>query len=95
MPLDHRCAGQCAERAQDGRDLAASSTEAGSARSPDGRTLAVPTAFGLLLSGTESILLSLPPGAGVPSRLSDCVPANDGKTVACVADGRVLVARGG
>ncbi|HEX6765042.1 MAG TPA: hypothetical protein VF103_06180 [Polyangiaceae bacterium] len=76
-------------------DLAASSTEAGAARSPDGRILVVPTSFGILLSGPESILLNLPPGAGAPLRLTDCVPANDGKTAACVADGKVLVARGG
>jgi len=76
-------------------DLAASTSPPGSARSPDGRFLVVPTAFGLLLSGPETLLLSLPPGAGAPLRLTDCVPANDGKTVACISDGRVLVARSG
>ena len=74
-------------------DLATSSTQQGSSRSPDGRILVLPTAFGILLSGSESSLLNLGPGA--PTRLTECVPANDGKTAACLADGKVLVARAG
>jgi hypothetical protein len=54
----------------------------------------LPTSFGLLVSGPEALLLALPPGTSAPDRLRDCVPANDGKTVAWVADGKVLVARG-
>jgi hypothetical protein len=76
-------------------DLAASSTQPGGARSPDGRFLVLPTPFGILLSGAESSLLNLAPGAGVPARLTECVPANDGTTAACVADGKVLIARAG
>jgi hypothetical protein len=75
-------------------DLSAATTPPGSARSSDGRFLVLPTSFGLLVSGAETSLLALPPGTTSPERLRDCVPANDGKTVACVADGRVLVARG-
>ena len=76
-------------------ELAASTTPPGSARSPDGRFIVAPTPFGLLISGPEALLLNLAPGAGPPLRLSDCVPANDGKTVACVSDGKVLIARAG
>jgi hypothetical protein len=47
----------------------------------------------LFLSGPEQLLLNLPPGAGSPLGQGDCVPANDGKRVACVSNGRVLVAR--
>ena len=75
-------------------DPAAATSPPGSARSPDGRFIVTPTPFGLLLSGSESLLLNLPPDAGSPLELGDCVPANDGRTVACVAKGRVLVARG-
>jgi hypothetical protein len=74
-------------------DLAAASPAAGSARSPDGKWLVLPTSFGLLLSGGETKLLNLAPGAGSPLRLTECVPANDGRTVACVSEGRVLVAQ--
>ncbi|HEX6271610.1 MAG TPA: hypothetical protein VFZ53_01150, partial [Polyangiaceae bacterium] len=73
-------------------DLGASTTPPGSARSPDGRFLAFPTAFGILVSGPETLLLNLAPGTA-PARLTDCVPANDGKTAACVADGKVLIAK--
>jgi hypothetical protein len=75
-------------------DLAAAPSPPGSARSPDGRFIVIPTAFGLLLSGPESLLLNLPPDTGSPLELTDCVPANDGRTAACVSKGRVLVARG-
>jgi hypothetical protein len=73
-------------------ELGASTTPPGSARSPDGRFLAFPTAFGILVSGPETLLLNLPPGAA-PARLTDCVPASDGKTAACVAGGKVLIAK--
>jgi hypothetical protein len=73
-------------------DLAAATTPAGSARSPDGRFLALPTPFGILVSGPETVLLNLAPGAA-PARLGDCVPANDGKTAACVTGGKVLIAK--
>jgi hypothetical protein len=76
-------------------DLAAASTPQGSARSPDGRFIVTPTSFGLLVSGPETMLLNLPPGAGPPLDLKDCVPANDGRTVACVSAGKVLIARAG
>ena len=76
-------------------DLAASSTPPGSARSPDGRYVVTPTAFGVLVSGPEATLLNLPPGAGPPLDLRDCVPANDGRTVACVSNAKVLIARAG
>jgi hypothetical protein len=74
-------------------DLSAASPAVGSARSPDGKWLVLPTSFGLLLSGGETKLLNLAPGVGSPLRLSECVPANDGRTVACVSEGRVLVAQ--
>jgi hypothetical protein len=74
-------------------DLGSSTSPPGSARSPDGKWLVLPTAYGLLLSGTETRLLTLDPNAPSPARLVDCVPANDGKTAACVADGKVVVAQ--
>ena len=76
-------------------DPAAASTPPGSARSPDGRFIVTPTSFGLLIAGPEPTLLNLAPGAGPPLELRDCVPANDGRTVACVSGGKVLVARAG
>ena len=75
-------------------DLATSASPPGSARSPDGRFIVTPTPFGLLVSGPESRLLNLPPDTGNPLELTDCVPANDGRTAACVSKGRVLVASG-
>jgi hypothetical protein len=76
-------------------DLAQASTPPGSARSPDGRYIVTPTSFGLLIAGPDATLLNLAPGAGPPLELRDCVPANDGRTVACVSAGKVLVARAG
>ncbi len=76
-------------------DLASATTPVrmGSARSADKRWVVTPTPFGLLLAGPETVLMNLGPGAGDPLRLVGCVPANDGKTVACVADDKVFVAR--
>jgi hypothetical protein len=74
-------------------DLGTSASPPGSARSPDGRFIVIPTPFGLLLSGPESRLLNLPPDAGSPLDLTDCVPANDGHAAVCISKGRVLVAR--
>jgi hypothetical protein len=76
-------------------DAAAASTPPGSARSPDGRFIVTPTSFGLLVVGPEPLLLNLAPGTGPPLELRDCVPANDGRTVACVSGSRVLIARAG
>jgi hypothetical protein len=74
-------------------DLGAASSPPGSARSPDGKWLVLPTPYGLLLSGTETRLLNLEPSVSTPGKLSDCVAANDGKAAACVLDGRVVVAQ--
>jgi hypothetical protein len=75
-----------------GPDPAGAPPAPGSARSPDGRTLAVPTRFGLLLDGTKPRLL-----AGIPdaASLTECVPANGGTRAACVHAGKIVVIEGG
>jgi hypothetical protein len=75
-----------------GEDAPGSPTPPGSARSPDGRTLAVPTRYGLLLDGQKQRLLA---GLNDPGSLTECVVANGGARAACVQGGKVVVIEGG
>jgi hypothetical protein len=63
----------------------------GSARSPDGRELVVPTALGLLVTSLDSAELWRGAALGDASTLTDCVVANARARVACVRDGHVVV----
>ena len=67
----------------------------GGARSPDGRWLVVPTAFGLLLDGPSHRLFSLGTSVTQPLALTDCVVANDGKHAACLQKGQAIFLQGG
>lgn len=60
----------------------------GTARSPDGRWLALAAPGGVLLHSTDKDELWTIPGV-----LEHCVAANDGKAVACVVGGRARVWR--
>jgi hypothetical protein len=65
-------------------------TPVGSARSADGRGLAVRTPYGLLLDGSSHRLLDL--GATRdPAGLWGCVPANGGRRAACVHRGQAVL----
>lgn len=75
-----------------GEDAPGSASPPGSARSPDGRTLAVPTRFGLLLDGDKPRLLA---GIPDPASLTECVPANGGTRAACVQGGKIVLVEGG
>lgn len=75
-----------------GEEGKAVSVPQGSARSPDGQTLAVPTRFGLLLDGAKQRLLA---GVPEPDKLTECVPANGGTRAACVQNGKVVLIEGG
>ena len=68
---------------------------AGSARSDNGRFLAVPAVRGVLVSGATTRLFDLGAQIAEPLRLSDCVPSNDGTRVACVLGDRALLAIAG
>lgn len=68
---------------------------AGSARSENGRFLAVPAVRGLLVSGGTTRLFDLGTQIAEPLRLTDCVPSNDGARVACVLGDRALLAIAG
>jgi hypothetical protein len=75
-----------------GDETPGSTSPPGSARSPDGRTLAVPTRYGLLLDGAKHRLLA---GLTDPGSLTECVCANDGTRAACVQGGKVVLIDGG
>lgn len=68
---------------------------AGSARSDNGRFLAVPAVRGVLVSGATTRLFDLGAQVAEPLRLSDCVPSNDGTRVACVLGDRALLSIAG
>jgi hypothetical protein len=57
---------------------------AGSARSANGKWLAIPTSFGLLVDGPSHRLLSLGNSFERPLALSSCVAADDGRKAACL-----------
>jgi hypothetical protein len=75
-----------------GEEAPGSTSPPGSARSPDGRTLAVPTRYGLLLDGVKHRLLA---GITDPGSLTECVAANGGTRAACVQGGKVVMIEGG
>jgi hypothetical protein len=75
-----------------GEDAPGSTSPPGSARSPDGKTLAVPTRYGLLLDGAKHRLLA---GVNDPGSLTECVCDNSGKRAACVQGGKVVMIEGG
>jgi len=65
----------------------------GTPRSPDGRWLVTPTALGLLVIGDHKELwqTSALRDHADASKFTDCVVANDARSVACVEAGRVIV----
>jgi hypothetical protein len=75
-----------------GPDAPSATAPPGSARSPDARTLAVPTRFGLLLDGNKPRMLA---GITDAASLTECVPANGGTRAACVQNGKVVLIEGG
>ncbi len=62
----------------------------GAPRSADGKLLVVPSAFGLLVTGTVNALWSAEPGSEF-GELSDCVIQNGGERVACLEAGRPVL----
>lgn len=56
----------------------------GSARSENGQWTVVPTEFGLLVDGSVHRLVNLGASVAEPARLTDCVVASSGKSIACV-----------
>ncbi len=68
----------------------------GSARSPDGKSFAIPTSMGILVQGagasTKTRLLRGGELEGTYAEQRDCVVADDGAHVACVRAGRAWVA---
>jgi len=62
----------------------------GTPRSADGKLLVVPSAFGLLVTGTANELWSAEPGSEF-GELSDCVIQNGGERVACLEAGRPVL----
>jgi hypothetical protein len=68
-------------------------TPRGSARSPDGKTLAYATSLGILVQGpTKSRLLRATTLDGTYGEQRDCTASDDGTHVACVRAGRAWVA---
>jgi hypothetical protein len=64
----------------------------GAPLSPDGKTLVVPTRFGLLEKGpARTRLLRAPALDGTYAEQRDCVPGNDGRHVACARAGKAWV----
>ena len=67
-------------------------TPRGSARSPDGKTFAVPTSRGVLVVGAKSRILRSPDLDGTYGELRDCTASDDGTRVACIHAGKAWVA---
>jgi hypothetical protein len=63
----------------------------GAPRSPDGKTLAVPTTEGILVLGARARLLRAKELDGAYGELYDCVVSDDAARVACVRGGRAFV----
>jgi hypothetical protein len=93
LGLDALINGSHVTTAAAGQKQPASSQVPGTPRSPDGRWLVTPTAFGLLLVGDHKELwqTSVLHEHADASKFSDCVVANDARAVACVEAGHVLV----
>jgi hypothetical protein len=67
----------------------------GAPRSPDGKSLVVPTSGGLLVRGARSSLLKAPALDGTYADQRDCAVTNDGTHVACVREGKAWVGNWG
>ncbi|HEX5099337.1 MAG TPA: hypothetical protein VFV94_07540, partial [Polyangiaceae bacterium] len=67
----------------------------GSARSPNGRYVVVPTAYGLLVDGPSHKLVNLGTAVPHPLALTDCVVDDSGNAAACVHKGQALLVRVG
>lgn len=61
-------------------------TVRGTARSPDGSTVALPAGRGVLVWGAGAKLWT-----GDPARGTTCVPSNAGERLACVVDGKAVI----
>jgi hypothetical protein len=69
-----------------------STAQLGAPRSPDGKSLVVPTSAGLLVRGpTRSRLLRAPELDGSYTQLRDCTVSNDATHVACVRGDKAFV----
>jgi hypothetical protein len=64
---------------------------AGAPRSPDGKSLVVPTNEGILVTGARTRLLRAKELDGGYSELYDCVVSDDTTRVACIRGGRAFV----
>jgi hypothetical protein len=69
--------------------------EPGSARSPDGKLLVVPTPLGLLVTGDDKPELWQSPELEPWYELSDCAVAGGASALACIKANRVLLIRRG
>lgn len=63
----------------------------GSPRSPNGKTLAVPTSQGIVVRGARTRLFRAKELEGGYGELRDCTVSDDGTRVACVRGGRAFV----
>jgi hypothetical protein len=63
----------------------------GAPRSPDGKTLVVPTTLGLVVRGARTRIYRAKELDGAYSELRDCAVSNDASAVACVRGGRAFV----
>lgn len=63
----------------------------GAPRSPSGRYLAVATSRGVVVRGDKARTFKAAGLEGKYGELSGCVPSDDGRAVACVRGGRVIV----
>jgi hypothetical protein len=66
-------------------------TTAGAPRSPDGKTLVLPTPLGILVHGARTRLLRARELEGAYPELRDCAVSDDASRVACVRGGRAFV----
>lgn len=78
-------------RATPGAQPLGQSVTAGAPRSPDGKTLVVPTTLGILVAGSHTRLLRAKELDGAYGELYDCTVSDDGVRVACVRGGRAFV----
>lgn len=61
----------------------------GSARSPNGKTFAVPTSLGIFVGGAGKLLTHA--DLGKPAELAGCTVSDDAQLAACVRSGKVVV----
>jgi hypothetical protein len=66
-------------------------TTLGAPRSPDGRTLVLPTLEGILVTGARPRLLRAKELEGAYAELYDCAVSDDATRVACIRGGRAFV----